>query len=471
MPKKNSGIRAIALLGIRLSLPKFPVKITHTNCDAFTQGALIMATLPNGDFDHPPTDEGDFDRPRPHKKGNGALFVVIGLSLLLIGGVIFAVFYFLSDRSKIDSEMLAFLPAGTNIMAGVEVEDLMKNEKIKNVVLKVLQGEGKDFYAKLKEAGLSENDFSRILVGGVVRPRNRDEEATVIVVRAKKSFDKGKIAAVMGLTEQNKNGKSYFKPAKGEMFLYFPADTLAVFAQSEKAIEEIASRETGKVVVSEEMQDLGKKLSKGQIWVAVGKSAIAEQLKSLDQVKNNPVVPNEVLEIAKGVGGVGGFIKLDGDHLTLTVGVLCASSDDASKAASNMQKSFDALRQQDLSGLLAMLGGGGKKDDIPADARTLITDVQKSLKADHSGALVEISAGCSVSGLVNLLETAVLFLGAARQDAADVQIQRAREEVPRDRNLPDLTPPVKDRVKPFDPKDFKGPEPRKNESKEPTSKK
>src|SRR6516165_4915365 len=117
----------------------------------------------NGDQIH----DDDFDRPRPAKKsGRGTLIALICLGVLLIGGLIFALIYFLGGSNNLDSEMLAYLPPETNLMAGVEVEELIKNDKVKNLVTVLLQNEGRDFYAKMREAGMSENDFTRILVGG-----------------------------------------------------------------------------------------------------------------------------------------------------------------------------------------------------------------------------------------------------------------------------------------------------------------
>src|SRR4051794_34381642 len=99
------------------------------------------------------TRHDDFDRPRKKRKGgSGTAIALICLGLLLVGGLIFALIYFLGGNN-LDSEMLAYLPAETNVIVGVDVEELMKNEKVKNSVMGMLQGDGHDFYAKLKEAG------------------------------------------------------------------------------------------------------------------------------------------------------------------------------------------------------------------------------------------------------------------------------------------------------------------------------
>src|SRR5262245_46134174 len=105
-----------------------------------------MPPLPDDD----PRDN-DINRHRKKRKGGGGTAIVlICLGVLLVGGLIFALIYFLGGNSNLDSEMLAFLPAETNVMAGIEIDELMKNDKIKNSVTSVLQGEGKEFYGKLK---------------------------------------------------------------------------------------------------------------------------------------------------------------------------------------------------------------------------------------------------------------------------------------------------------------------------------
>jgi hypothetical protein len=375
----------------------------------------------NGDQTH----DDDFDRPRPTKKsGRGTLIALICLGALLIGGLIFALIYFLGGSNNLDSEMLAYLPPETNLMAGVEVEELMKNDKVKNLVTGLLQNEGKDFYAKLKEAGMSENDFTRILIGGdmdmfgmrALRDGPREEPNMVIVIRAKKAYDKAKIAQVVGLQEANKNGKTYYKSTKAkDLLVYYPTDTLAVLTPNEKTLEGAMSRDSGKVVVSEEMQELGKKLSKGHVWFALNTTHLRDGLKQIKGQKI-PDVPEELIDALAGMRGVGAYAKLDGDNLTFGGGILCEDRSTASKAADALQKKIEEMRGKSLDDNPLFKG---KIDGMPSEVKTLIADIQKSSKADHSGAMLEMSATCSVSGHETLFKSLMAFPARQRAEAAE----------------------------------------------------
>src|SRR5438132_1682268 len=112
--------------------------------------------------------DGEARQRRRRKSGSAALIAMICLGLLLVGGMIFALVYFLGGSSgNLDAEMLAYLPAETNSMAGIDVQDLMNNDKMKGIVGKLLQSPpGSEVAAMLKKADISENNISRILIGG-----------------------------------------------------------------------------------------------------------------------------------------------------------------------------------------------------------------------------------------------------------------------------------------------------------------
>jgi hypothetical protein len=386
--------------------------------------------------DDPRYDDHDTDRPRPKKKGGASLYFLLALGVLLVGGLIFALIYFLGGSNNYDSEMAAYLPAETNMMVGVEVEELMKNDKVKNLVTTVFQGEGKEFYAKLKEAGMDENSFTRVLVGGDMGgamfgagPGAGKEPNMVGVIRAKKAFDKAKIAQLMSLTEQTKNGKTFYKSdKKKDIFVHYPSDMMAVIASSEKAMDGVLSRGDGKVVISEDMQELAKKLSKGQVWVAVGTAAFEKELKQAEHLEDMGV-PADIANAVKGMRGVGFYAKLDGDKLTFAGGVLCADRSTASRAADALQKEInDKVRGKSIDQLpLPFPGAKGEGGD---EFKKLITDIQQSAKADNSGALLEVSASCSVSGLEALFKGFMMPVERQRVQQAPVRVEAHEEAAP-----------------------------------------
>src|SRR5262249_30466529 len=151
-----------------------------------------------------------------------------------------------------------------------------------------------------------------------------------VVIRAKKSYDKAKIAQVVGLEEQSKNGKTYYRGTKEkDLFVYYPTDTLAIVVANEKAVEEAMSRSSGKIVVSEDMQELAKKFSKGHIWVAVNTVPYRDKLKEIKGAKT-PEMPPELVDAIAGMRGAGMYAKIDGDKVTFGGGILCEDRSTAS---------------------------------------------------------------------------------------------------------------------------------------------
>ena len=341
----------------------------------------------------------EFVRPRK-KSGNGPILVLIGLGVLLIGGLIFALIYFFAGKNNLDSEMLAYVPADSNILMGVEVEALLKNDKIKSLLSTAM---GKTFLAKLNEAGLSENDFSRILLGGNSNVKSagnfgglhdgsKDANAA-IVIRTKKSFDKPKLIQATNLKEITKNGKTCYEGENAEK-VFFPSDTLIVLALSEKTLDEITRRDGGKAAVSDDMQELGTKMSKGHLWFAFGKSFFGDELKSVEKAGAGDA-PADFIDAVKGMRALGAYLKIDGDTVSFGGGILCADSTAAAKGADALQKKIDELSKKDFQ----------KEMGLQPEVSAFISDLQKSSKSDSSGALLEVSSQFSATNLENIFKS------------------------------------------------------------------
>ncbi len=360
--------------------------------------------------------------PKRTKSGNGALVTMICLGLLLVGGMIFALVYFLGGGSggNLDSEMLAYLPAETNLMSSVDVEELLKNEKMKKLLDELFQTrEGKRERATLTEVGISEQDVAHIVMGGEApdgkkdragRKADDDESAPAfsVVIRFKKPVDKAKIAKGMGFAEQNKNGKTYFKSEKPmrEPLLWFPSDTLMVITASEKQLDALFSKEPSKVVVSDEMQQLAKKMSKGQFWAVASRNALPDDwLKFIDMGKalRLPYLPTELLDAVKDMKGAGLWVKVDGDKVSFGIVGHCANKDAAEKIEKAVQKEIDERRGKELT-KDSVAGHVLKK--APDVLKTLSHEVQKTIAVERSGETVEISAEFNI----NLAQQAVDLL-------------------------------------------------------------
>jgi hypothetical protein len=370
------------------------------------------------DDDDEDDDGDDRDRrPRPKKKKKkGNLGVIIGASvfgLLVLTGIGFGL-YWLFSGNNYDTEMMAFLPAETNVMVGIDVEDLMNNEKVKGYVKKITAMDGpKETMNKLKDAGITENDVSRILLGmkaddGAAPAAGKQKEETVaLVVRFKKSVDKAKIAKSLDATEQKKNDKVYYRPNKpgSHSYVHFPSDSMLVLVSTEKQLDSVLAN-SSKVVISEEMQDISKKLSKGQIWVAFSRSAVDSELKNIDEAK--PMLTlvgipadaaTKMIAAVKSMRGGGGYLKLDGDKLSIGLGIQCSDAKTASEAAESWSKAFQS--DTDKSTITkAMLA------QMPTETKNAMEESQKSFKSESSGNMWEMTSSVSLGSIDSFVNMA-----------------------------------------------------------------
>jgi len=346
-------------------------------------------------------DDDSFDpTARRKKSGNGPIIAMIGLGVLLVGGLIFALYYFLG-RDKVDSEMLAYLPKDTNVIAGVEVEEMLKNDKLKELWKKLTEkGETKQILDKLKQADLDENDISKVMFGGGVKTMEPGDSST-IVVRLKKDVNKEKLAKAFDLKETEKNGKKFYttKVDPGTRII-LPTDRLIVVVQSEKRLDEILGKDPGNVLVSDSMQELAHKMSKGALWVAIDRSSLGDSMKDIEKGKGakDPdgelLMPDAVIDAVKDLKGLGFYLKVEGDKASLKTGLLCKDSDAASKAADELKKLLDKHKKDgfEKSPLFMAVAGA------PKEVTSYFNEILQSASVESSGAMLETTLNASIAG-------------------------------------------------------------------------
>jgi hypothetical protein len=390
----------------------------------------------NGDEKKPRTskplsldDDDDDDFRRRTRGNNRSLTVMVAagvIGLVGLSGAGYLVYSLLGGRGGADSQKtasslsggaeaerlmsMAFLPAETNVMGGIDAEALMNNDKFKGFVKKYAQMAGNsDVMNKLKEAGVTEDDVSHILFGGMteLEPRlnveKKERMAFAFVIRFKKSIDKAKMTKAMDTTEQKKNDQLFYKSVKPDSHLYvfFPLDSVMVLASSEKQIDSITAN-NGKLAITDEMKDLEKKLNKGQIWFAFSRALVEDQLKTFDELKGNiPGVPAEaasdLIEAIKSMRGGGGYVKLEGEVATFGLGMLCSESTLAFRATEALNKFLkaDSNNNSPIKAISSM---------VPPEMKNIVNDVQKSISVSSADALVELSAAVNVDSLVPLVK-------------------------------------------------------------------
>jgi len=329
--------------------------------------------------------------PRPGKSGKGPMIAMIVIGLALVGGLGFALYYFLGGSSYHDTEMLAYLPANTEVVLSIDVDELLNSGKVKESINRVTAKEKdpfKEMNDKLAPAGLSINDISRMVVG-----MNKGSDVPVVAVRFKKSFDKKKLAEVFKAEEKKEGDKTYYVDKSGQ-HLFFPTDKMLVACPKE-SFKELFDKDSSKLLISAELQNLCKKMSKGQLWVAAVKSiAPTEFYANLEEAKKGrvPYLTPELIDLVKDAKGGGFWTKLDGDNYKFGIGVMGNNDDAAGKAETALKKEIDEQKKKKIEDD-ALVGAAIK--DMPAETRTFFTELQKSLAVSRSGAIVEVTGNFS----------------------------------------------------------------------------
>ena len=356
--------------------------------------------------------------------GKGALVAMYCLALLLVGGTAFSLYWFLSGyNDKFDAEMLSYMSANSNVIVGADLDALSKNSRLKELFRNFDKNYDpvEKLNEKLKYTGLTTDDFSRLLMGVV--SDDIHEEQFAQVWRTKKPFDKAKMAEVFGheVVQQKKGETTYFANRSGNI-VYFPTDTLIVLT-SGKHFETLTSKKPGKILVSVEMQEFVKKMSKGQAWVVASRAAFTdEDLSILNVIKGFPYFPEALMSAAKDAKMAGLSAKFDKENLTLSGSLVCRDKEQASKAETALEKEIDDRRTKDLADDELI---GATLKILPTEVRNFGNDLKKTLKAERSGSQLTLSGELRINDAF----TVVKMLSDYQRKLAEREIERAMQEM------------------------------------------
>ncbi|MCE9532946.1 MAG: zinc-ribbon domain-containing protein [Planctomycetes bacterium] len=322
-------------------------------------------------------DEED-DRPRKkkkkkRKKGGSGLLIFGILGLLLLGGGGFALYYFVL-RSGIDSEMMALMPSETTSLVYVDVSKLYEHSKAKKLVEKSFN-EDSDF-APFKTAGLTPSDIKSFMEG------NGDKGGSVRVFRLKNSLDKNKMTS--GGEALKTADNSYWKIGKKEnlsqIYVAFPSSDVVLFASNEDSMKSLLNKESGKIVISEQLHDLAKKVGKGDVWhVHVSKSNEGGDGGNAD----------EVAKARRRIKGSASKTDISSNSVTRSEFILCGSEDDAKKIAEKMKKEKDEA----VGKIDEMFKSMEKGDKKPTEAqKEAIKKSMREATLSNDGSTIETAA-------------------------------------------------------------------------------
>lgn len=373
----------------------------------------------------------------PKSKGGNALFALVIVGLLVVGGGIFALFFFLGESPRADDEMLAYLPADTSFIIAVDVEELKKAEKSRTWTTSLSQLDPA-IIDLLTRGGLSlSTDVSHVVVGvrelkisapRIAPPRmgtggmntkanlpvatpNAEPDHASSVLRMKQGVDKAKLVAAWSAIELKKGDKSYYlipsHTADAALKCFFPPkDTLIVFTRNDKVLEKILAADPGKPSISEEMQYVARRVSKGPVWFAMSRRALPERM--YIDIKGDgacPYLTTDTVEALKNTETAGGWLKLEDDRVEMTISLTCTESAIAGRAAEKLKQLFADNRTTDLNSNSSIADYKKKNGTMMISPAVwdACGEIQRTAKVDFSNYALEVTASFAADDLTPLI--------------------------------------------------------------------
>ncbi len=94
----------------------------------------------------------------------------------------------------------------------------------------------------------------------------------------------------MDCTKEEKKGDVTYYAVAGDQVVYYPTDSLVVMT-NKKHFETLAGKDVSKVQISEDLQEISKKMSKGHAWFAISKNVFPEHGEADRHGQDDPTSP------------------------------------------------------------------------------------------------------------------------------------------------------------------------------------
>ncbi|HKI33785.1 MAG TPA: hypothetical protein VKA46_18175 [Gemmataceae bacterium] len=366
-------------------------------------------------------DDEEDEEPRPRRKkkkaakrrSGGSVLVLVGVAVVLllfvVGGGIGAYFIWFAgvNRGSGDEDPLAFAPAGTEVLIGLDVATMMSEPALGSQIEKSMREQARtgDFFESCKkETGLEAKElFARTVIfsdfeslnnnggmpggmpaagmpaagapgmpgagPGMMPPgfqmgRPQAKKITV-VLRPSKPFDQKKVAKSFKNPVQKKaHGKVYYEVNEGDFRTAFmPSNrTLILSSLSATDLDSLFTSDGTTPSTSADTAALAHSVDKTLVWMVIpieGQTRIkldeAVRKEKLAE-KPDPVTP--VMEqVAKGKG-VAIWSTLEANKLNFGVNVACADPAGATATRESAEKVWNGKKLEVGLGALALAGLG-----------------------------------------------------------------------------------------------------------------
>jgi hypothetical protein len=357
-------------------------------------------------------------RPRRKKKkakvGNQNLVMILGISglvLLLAGGALTAFVWpgWLVSRAGSD-DPLAYLPANSTLVAGVEIETLLDQTGLGSMLALAL---GNKATQCKEETGMEIKELFQQLTVATTSPIQSGANLMagggkfVAVTRSKEPFDPQKIAKLFELTRSSTiKGLTCYKPnsaTRQETFL-IPTKRLIVMTNfSAKELEDHLGAIKATPILSAETLSMIETARKNHAWAALPFTPAIKQnmQQSLQAMPATPGQETKALKAALPQSKAAAiWANLQGNQVKISAGLMCADSASASQVAAELQKSWES-QMKGIQGtmmttmLMAFIPKGPLQD--------VIKELMKNIKFGSQDTMAMVSTEANIQALKNEL--------------------------------------------------------------------
>jgi hypothetical protein len=383
-------------------------------------------------------DDGDEDddetedwRPRRKKSGASKLLMVYLISagvglLLLLGGGLGAVFWYLNrdkNRGSDNEDLLAYIPADSELVIGLDVGTLMNNPKIATSVEDAARRNVRGNFLEQvkKETGLEFKDlFDHMILAYKFAPGQIGGRPTqVVIARSRVPFNQLRVRdAAKNAMAQRYQGKTYFKVDEtGANFLYMPSDRVAILTDfSESQLQTLIANKGTTTALPAYTVSMIRSLEANQFWLTAPTEFLkqASQQGGFQGAGNGAVLPLEFktlvdsLDKAKALSVSG---AIEGAQFRINLAVRCLDSASAKKLATDMQAVWDRYVRPGLAFLGAVPGAAGLEKPL----KDLTKDIHFGSQDDQ--------AQISLTATMDTFDALVQQGKAMQQNAGGVQPQ------------------------------------------------
>jgi hypothetical protein len=269
----------------------------------------------------------------------GTLIALVVILILLLSG----------NSGNRQRELLAWVPAESNVMMGIDIHDGLSqpriNQFVNDLINQLGRREADEFF---REAGFELNDLDLLWMAGkfptdpTLKEIDFDRQASFCILvklrspkfnveRLRREFDAAEIAV----------GNKQIYRGYGDMYFHFPTNDLMILSNRESELARLITKKEGEIAVFGSMRTEAERAMNHQLWVAVSDAKVfSASLRDPVFPEVMRDAPDWVLRLWKSIQNGTGYTAtcgMKGESISLDVTLTCDSSKSAGEIVTELQ--------------------------------------------------------------------------------------------------------------------------------------